>query len=127
MNIPEHYESDLLFFFQGKPLALTLYQTLSERLARAFPDAAVKVQKSQISFYGRHLFAMASLPRQKGQPGLMVSFGLGYRLSSPRVAAAAEPYPGRWTHHVPVSDAEQIDGELLDWLREAWEFSEAKR
>ena len=86
---------------------------------------------SQISFYGRHLFAAASLPvrRRKDWPKmcLMVTVGLPYRLDSPRVAAASEPYPGRWTHHVLVTEADQIDEELMGWLREAWNFAESKR
>ena len=35
---------------------------------------------------------------------LLVTVGLPYRPDSPRVAAAAEPYPGRWTCHIPVSE-----------------------
>ena len=31
----------------------------------AFPDSRVKVQKTQISFYDRRLYAAASLPRAK--------------------------------------------------------------
>ena len=56
-----------------------------------------------------------------------MTIGLSHRLDSPRVAVATEPYPGRWTHHILISDETQIDGELLDWLREAWEFAESKR
>ena len=96
-----------------------------------FRRETVKVQKSQISFYGRHLFAAASLPvrRRKDWPKmcLMVTGGLPYRLDSPRVVAASEPYPGRWTHHVLVTEADQIDEELMGWLREAWDFAESKR
>lgn len=50
MNRPEHYESDLLFYFDGKPREFSLYQRLFESMEQAFPDASVKVQKSQISF-----------------------------------------------------------------------------
>ena len=39
MQVPEHYISDVQFFFDGKPLELALYQTLSERMAEALPDA----------------------------------------------------------------------------------------
>ena len=131
MRTSEHYESDALFFFDGKPEELALYQALFRRLEERFPDASVKVQKSQISFYGRHLFAAASLPvrRRKDWPKmcLMVTVGLPYRLDSPRVVAASEPYPGRWTHHVLVTEADQIDEELMGWLREAWDFAESKR
>ena len=97
----------------------------------AFPRAAVKVQKSQISFYQRRLFAAASLPlrRKKNWPEhcLVVTVGLARRLDSPRVAAAVEPYPGRWTHHILLTAPEEADGELLAWLAEARDFALQKR
>lgn len=131
VEYPEHYTADLLFFFDGRPRELALYQYLETQMETLFPEASVKVQKSQISFYGRHLFAAASLPlrRRKNWPEncILVTFGLGYRLDSPRIVAAAEPYPGRWTHHVVVSQEEQVDGELMDWIREAYGFSQSKR
>ncbi|MEQ2456303.1 DUF5655 domain-containing protein [Flavonifractor hominis] len=131
MELPEHYSADLLFFFQDRPLELSLYERLAAALAAALPGLRVKVQKSQISFYGRHLFAAASLPlrRKKDWPRqcLLVSFGLGFRLDSPRIALSTEPYPRRWTHHVVVARPEEIDEELLGWLEAAWRFAEEKR
>ena len=131
MKRTEHYESDVLFFFDGKPLELSLYETLFRRMETEFPDATVRVQKSQISFYGRHLFGAASLPirRKKNWPEhcIVVTIGLSCQLASPRVAVAVEPYPNRWTHHVLISAEEQIDDELMGWLREAYEFAESKR
>ena len=131
MKTPVQYESDILFFFDGKPLELALYHELFRRMEPEFPEASVKVQKSQISFYGRHLFAAASLPvrRKKTWPEhcVVVTIGLPYQLESARVAVAVEPYPGRWTHHVLISEEAQIDGELLGWLKEAWTFAESKR
>lgn len=127
MKTPEYYESDALFFFAGRPSSLTVYRALFHHLKDIFPEASVKVQKSQISFYGSRLFAMVSLPRRKREDGITVSFGLGHRVESSRIAAAVEAYPNRWTHHISVSREEEIDEELLGWLREAWEFSETKR
>ncbi len=131
MDLPAHYSQDLLFFFDGKDRELSLYETLFDRLEAALPLASVKVQKSQISFYGRHLFAAVSLPgrRKKDWPEqfLLVTFGLARKLDSPRIAVAVEPYPNRWTHHVIVERAEQIDQQLLDWIMEAYDFSQSKR
>ena len=131
MRLPDYYETDVLAFFAGKSWALPLYEAVFAQMDRLFPDAAVKVQKSQISFYGRHLFAAVSLPlrRKKTWPAecLMVTVGLPEKLDSPRVAVATEPYPGRWTHHILVTAEEEIDGELLAWLRQAYDFSESKR
>ncbi|MDD5937605.1 MAG: DUF5655 domain-containing protein [Clostridiales bacterium] len=126
MKMPEHYESDLLFFFDGRPSELSLYHALFRHLNAMFLQASVRVQKSQISFYGRHLFAMVSLPRRKRDRGIVVTFGLARRLASPRITMAVEPYPNRWTHHVSVSEEQQMDEELLGWLQEAWDFSEQK-
>lgn len=131
MNTSEHYFSDVLIFFEGKPLELALYQALFRRLEVLFPAGSVRVQKSQISFYGRHLYGAASLPvrRWKDWPEhcLVVTLGLGRRLDTPRVAVVVEPYPGRWTHHLLLTEESQIDEELLGWFREAWDFAESKR
>lgn len=131
MERSEHYESDVRFFFDGKPLELGLYQALFARMEADFPQASVKVQKSQISFYERHLFAAASLPirRKKSWPEhcLVVTVGLNRQLDSSRVAAAVEPYPGRWTHHILLTAPEEIDGELMGWLAEARDFAVSKR
>ena len=131
MKTPEQYASDVLFFFDGKPAELALYETLFRRMEEVFPDASVKVQKSQISFYGRHLFGAVSLPvrRKKNWPEhcIVVTIGLSHPLESPRAAVSVEPYPGRWTNHVLVSEASQVDEELLEWLNEAWAFAESKR
>lgn len=56
-----------------------------------------------------------------------MTLGLAYRLDSPRVAVATQPYPGRWTIHLPVARVEEIDDELLAWVREAYDFARAKR
>ncbi|MFR6217731.1 MAG: DUF5655 domain-containing protein [Enterocloster bolteae] len=40
--------------------------------------------------------------------------------------AATEPYPNRWTHHVIVQSADEIDDKLMGWIREAYEFALVK-
>ena len=131
MKTPAHYAPDVLFFFDGKPAELALYETLFRHMEEVFPDASVKVKKSQISFYGRYLFGAVSLPvrRKKNWPEhcIVVTIGLSHPLESPRAAVSVEPYPGRWTNHVLVSEASQVDEELLEWLNEAWAFAESKR
>ena len=46
MKLPEHYDSDVLFFFDGRPLELSLYEALFRHMEADFPAASVKVQKS---------------------------------------------------------------------------------
>lgn len=123
---------DTPFFFRDSPLSLPLYLALEERILTEFPETRVRVQKTQISFSNRRNFAFASLlPARRAalrpSPYLTVTVGLDRRLDSPRVDAASEPYPGRWTHHIVIGSAEEIDGELMGWIREAAEFSAQKR
>ena len=123
---------DVSFFFKDHLAALPLYEAFEEKVFSEVEDVRVKVQASQISFYNRHMFSCVSFLRVRRRkelpdPYVVVTFGLGRRLSSSRIAAAVEPYPGRWTHHVLISQPGELDGELLSWLREAYEFSESKR
>ena len=120
--------ADELMFFSPMPDALPLYEIVCDRLRAECPDTILKVQQSQITFKARYGFAFVSLRRMKGCPEvfMIVSFSLSHRLESPRIALAVEPYPGRWTHHMIISEMGQIDDELLDWLREAHDFALTK-
>lgn len=115
-------------FFGGAPEGFALYAELERRILAAHPHVTVKVQKTQITFSARFGFAWFWLPdrRVKGRPEvkLMVSFGLDHRVESPRIFAAVEPYPNRWTHHVPVAAPAELDGELMDWLEQAYAFGQ---
>ena len=120
--------SDELMFFNAMPGALPLYELLRGRLLNQCPDTTLKVQRSQITFKAKYGYAFVSLRRMKGCPEvfMIVSFGLSYRVDSPRIAVSVEPYPNRWTHHTIVSEAAQLDDELMGWLREAHEFALVK-
>lgn len=119
---------ELLQFFSGQPeQVLALYLTLEAVLRNLLPGHETLVQKSQITWKNRHVFGCVSIPRKAAhRPGLTVTFGLGRQETDPRIAAWAEPYPGRWTHHVIVRDPEDIDQQLLSWLAEAYTFSNEK-
>lgn len=121
---------DDLMFFDKMPQMLPLYEALKGKLQVAYPNMKIKVTKTQISFRNRHVFAMASLPwkKVKGWPDkyLLVSFGLSYRIESPRIIQSVEAYPNRWTHHVIVEHEEEFDTELMDWIDNAYQFSAIK-
>jgi len=65
--------------------------------------------------------------KERPEVYIVVTFGLGYHVESPRIDAAVEPYPGRFTRHVPVYGTEEIDDELMGWVKEAAFFSVGKR
>ena len=123
---------DILLFFDKHPEALPLYEALEERILAELRDVKIKVQKTQIAFSNKRNFAFVSfLPVRKAgeRPDIfiVVTFGLSYRKESPRIDAATEPYPNRWTHHMLISRTEEIDDELMGWIEEAAVFSAGKR
>lgn len=125
-------DEQTLLFFDAMPGALPLYETFEERLFTEIDGVEKKVQKTQISFYNGRLFAcvsFAKVRRAKERPPvyLVITLGTGRPIESPRIDVATEPYPGRWTHHVLISSPEEVDDELMGWVREAASFSAAKR
>ena len=125
-------DQDTLLFFDGHAAALPLYEAFEQWVLSAFDPVKIKVQKTQISFYQKHLFACVSfLPLRKAaeRPSvyLTITFGLDHRIDSSRIAVATEPYPNRWTHHLMISSPNELDEELKGWIREAGAFSANKR
>ena len=115
---------DEMLFFNSHAAALPLYEALKARILTDIPDSRIEVKKTQISFFRRHMFAAVSFApvrraKERPNPFLTVTFGLRYRVDSPRIDAAVEPYPNRWTHHVMIGSADEVDEVLMAWIREA--------
>ena len=89
------------------------------------------MQKSQISYYNRHLYARVSFLKAKKKAELpedffVLTLGLSAPLESDRVAAKTEPYPSRRTTHFVISSPSDLDGELFDWIEQAYQFAQEK-
>ena len=124
-------DADALMFFDQHMDILPLYQAFEELLFDSFPVVNKRVQKTQITFSNRHVFACVSFARVKRKAELpmrfiVITLGLPAPLDSERVAVKTEPYPGRWTHHIVVKKPEELDEELLSWVREAYDFAAVK-
>lgn len=122
----------VLFFFEKDPAALPLYEAFERAVCELVPNVGIKVQKTQITYTNPRVFAAVSfLPaRRKAlrpEHYITVTLGLNRREGSPRIDQVSEPYPGRWTHHLVIGSAEEIDDELMAWVREAYDFAAAKR
>lgn len=106
-------------------------RALCEALSRAIfarcPDAELREAKTQLGFFHGCGFAWLSQPprRRKRWPehSILLSLGLRAKIESPRIVEAVEAYPGRWTNHIPITSADEIDEELLGWLDEAHAFA----
>ena len=117
---------DELLFFDGKPEELALYETLLDRIKALGAFTAI-AHKTQISLKNRRVFACVSVFRvlpKRLLPAhyIVLTLGLPYPLDSPRIAVKTEAQPGRWTHHIVLAGASELDAELLEWIRQAYEF-----
>jgi hypothetical protein len=109
-------------FFAGQEQSRQLFEAV-HHMVEAIGAADLRVSKSQISFRRRKAFAWVWMPRTvlrgRGAP-LVLTLSLGRRDPSPRWKEIVEPSPRRFTHHLELWTVEQIDGQVRDWLREAW-------
>lgn len=122
---------DTLFFFDRHQAVYPLYVCFQEKLLARFPESRIKVQKTQISYYNRHLYACVSFLKVKKKAKLpedyfVLTLGLSAPLESDRVGVKTEPYPGRWTTHFVISSPADLDEELFDWIEQAYNFAQAK-
>ena len=122
---------DILFFFDGHAGALALYEALAQRLLAEYPDTEPRVQKTQISFYDGRMYTCASLApvmrrAERPDPFLTVSFSLDAPAESPRLICVPVR-KDRYTHHAVIGGAEDIDEELLGWLRASHALSTERK
>lgn len=122
---------DTLFFFDRHQAVYPLYECFQKKLLARLPESRIKVQKSQISYYNRHLYACISFLKVKRKSELpedyfVLTLGLPAPLESNRVAAKTEPYPGRWTTHFVISSPSDLNEELFDWIENAYRFAQSK-
>ena len=117
---------EILTLFSPTPGGAELYAALEEAILRRFPDVEIRPRRTQVGFFHGCGFAWAWPARRKrerdaGQIGL--TLGLPAPVTSPRIAEAVEPYPGRWTHHLLLSSPADLDPELLGGLDAAYRFA----
>jgi len=79
--------------------------------------------RTQVSFRHGRSFAWIWLPqmwiRHQSRGSITLTFGLDHKVRDRRIKQSVEPYPGRYTHHVVLSDSAEFDARVQDWLREA--------
>lgn len=110
------------YFADCDPRSRPIFEAVRSAIESIGP-ADVRVTKSQIAFRHRRGFAWVWMPAQylRGKVApLVLTISLNRRDESPRWKEIVEPRPGRFTHHLELRAVEDIDGEVLHWLLQAW-------
>lgn len=124
--------AQVLEFLGGNPGRTALFEAV-ERVISELGDCELSVAKTQISWGNPFKFAFLSNPprslvRQgRAEECLLLSFGLDHREVHPRIAAAANPYPDRWTHHVVLAEPGDINETVKNWLECGYIFAKLKK
>jgi len=101
--------------FANKEYALKLFGQLKSAVRKKIGSFEVVSLPCCIHFSKGFDF-MAVLPLKDG---LKIHFSLARKLSSPRIAQSAQYSAHRTMHEVKIITADEIDAELLDWLKQA--------
>ena len=127
-----HTKDELLeieAFFSKDPECVPLARKLFTALFARYPEAQLKISKSQAALYEPGPFCMVWLPehggfRHRTPHCLALTFGLGERLENSRIEQTVEPYPNRWTHHLLLHDSADLDEELFCWINRSRAFKQ---
>jgi hypothetical protein len=109
-------------FFAGRNESRRLFDAVRSAVDD-IGAADVRVTKSQIAFRRRTAFAWAWVPAKylhgKVAP-LVLTLSLPARDRSSRWKEIVEPSPGKYTHHLELYTASDVDAEVRQWLQAAW-------
>ena len=119
--------ADELNLLGKQPTLINVYEHLRKQVLMLFPQSEVRVHKTQISFRDPMPFCYVWLPdrrmdKSRGDTYLMVTLMLGERLQHSRVAQCVEAYPGRFTHHLSLGSQQEVDQQLVEWIRQSHAF-----
>lgn len=113
-------------FFTGYDLSRDLFETIL-RYADTLGPVQLQISKTQIALRRGKAFAWVWIPamhtgrRSPKLAPLVLTLSFDQPHGSPRWKEIVQVSAHRFTHHLEVWRAEDIDAEVRGWLRDAWE------
>ncbi len=112
-------------YFPGHESSRPLFEAVRAAI-EAIGPTELRISKSQIAFWRRRAVARVWIPARYlgGHPApLVLTLGFFERDPSRRWNEVVEPALGRFTHHLELYSVADLDQEVLDWLRKAWDIA----
>lgn len=105
----------------ASPAGLEIYRRLDAELRGM--DVEVRATRSQIAFRHRRGFAFLWDPRRyvSSSVPVVLSVALPYELTSDRVKEIVRTTSRTWLHHIELAGPDDLDAELLGWVRTAYD------
>lgn len=103
--------------YKGKEVLLPIYQKIHSIVSQLGPDVTITPKKTSVSFIRKKQFALIT-------PATKTRADLGLKLAGEPLTNRLEnsgPFGTMCTHRVRLDDVNQVDEELIGWLRLAYE------
>ena len=109
-------------YLAAHPASAALLDRLRTLIAEMGP-VKERVSKSQVAFGRKRTMAWAWAPGQylQGNPApLVLTIAFPAKDTSPRWKEVVETGSSRFTHHLELHSPADLDDEVREWLRAAW-------
>ena len=105
--------------YQGKEILIPIYDELITYLKSLGSDVTITPKKGSVSIIRKRQFVLI-------KPATKTRIDLGFKLKDKPITDRLEgsgPFGTMCTHRVKISDVAEIDKELKDWIKEAYQKS----
>ncbi|NNK75890.1 MAG: DUF4287 domain-containing protein, partial [Maribacter sp.] len=105
--------------YKGKEALFPIYEKLISFVKRLGSDVIVTPKKSSVSIIRKRQFVLI-------KPATKTRIDLGFKLKDKPTTNRLQnsgPFGSMCTHRVQISDVNEIDDELKDWIKEAYSKS----
>lgn len=116
-NTPDDLVSEQ---YKGKENLIPVYEKLIETVKKFGSDVTISPKKGSVSIIRKKQFALI-------KPASKTRIDLGLKLVGKELTERLQnsgPFGTMCTHRVQITDVKEIDKELKDWLKEAYEKAE---
>ena len=106
--------------FAASPVGLEIFHRLVALVSDLDPE--VRTTRSQVALRHRTGFAYLWYPGRyvRNEVPAVLSLALPERLDSPRFKQVGRPSPHVWMHHLELRGPDDLDDEVVGWLRAAY-------
>ncbi len=104
------------FHFRNKEKEKLLYTKLLKAVKREVGPFDLELLRCCIHLVNPSAFAAVKVMRNK----IRVDFTLPNKLNNPRLHFSVQVSAHRYLYYVDIAEKDEIDEELIAWIREAW-------
>ena len=106
--------------YKGKENLKPIFDQLESAIKKIGSDITITPKKDSVSFIRKRQFTLI-------KPATKTRIDLGLKLKGKPITDRLEnsgPFGAMCTHRVKISESDEIDSELLEWIKEAYDLAQ---